>query len=467
MVGPVSKLFLSLSLALIIPAAGASAPEKPRPTLPEQSSHRSTAHRKLKVLVFSPTLGWSHMQYQGRLADLLTNAGHEVHILMQDTNPLMANHTGVTRGQRVRHLPRAPGKETQFLNVSFMTDQFSGPKNMLLDGSLQQFQEVQKDQCIEMITDQALLAELEAEHYDVRISESFHICPFGLFHRVGVRTVVASLAVGVGMNQHAFGVPTFPSWSTNFLSPSLQGPNKSFLERLGHFYLECLDYFYFRHAQYSVFDELYLHEFGPEFPTSAEIMRNVSLLFVNANEFFVLPHFTSHKVVYIGGVVEGKSELLSQPLDAILNKSSKGVVLFSFGSLADPTGMSERMKRAFLRAFSSFPDYDFVWKYNEVGENESAMFAQHPNVHVFDWVTQKAMLRHPRLKAFITHCGLNSLNEAAAVGVPMVGVPLFADQLLNAALMNVKRIGVYLDITQAEEEQPIVDAISEVLFNDV
>lgn len=34
--------------------------------------------RKLKVLVYSPSIGYSHMQYQGKLADLLVEAGHEV-----------------------------------------------------------------------------------------------------------------------------------------------------------------------------------------------------------------------------------------------------------------------------------------------------------------------------------------------------------------------------------------------------
>lgn len=36
------------------------------------------ATRKLKVLVNNPTLGYSHVQFQGRLADALVDAGHEV-----------------------------------------------------------------------------------------------------------------------------------------------------------------------------------------------------------------------------------------------------------------------------------------------------------------------------------------------------------------------------------------------------
>lgn len=38
----------------------------------------SEAKRKLKVLVNSPNVGYSHLQFQGRLADALVNVGHEV-----------------------------------------------------------------------------------------------------------------------------------------------------------------------------------------------------------------------------------------------------------------------------------------------------------------------------------------------------------------------------------------------------
>lgn len=36
------------------------------------------AKRTLKVLVTAPSMGYSHMAFQGRLADLLVDADHEV-----------------------------------------------------------------------------------------------------------------------------------------------------------------------------------------------------------------------------------------------------------------------------------------------------------------------------------------------------------------------------------------------------
>lgn len=34
--------------------------------------------KKLKILVNSPNLGYSHLQFQGKIADILVEAGHEV-----------------------------------------------------------------------------------------------------------------------------------------------------------------------------------------------------------------------------------------------------------------------------------------------------------------------------------------------------------------------------------------------------
>lgn len=53
------------------------------------------------------------------------------------------------------------------------------------------------------------------------------------------------------------------------------------------------------------------------------------------------------------------------------------------------------------------------------------------NVRAYAFVPQLQVLQHADV--FATHCGMNSVNEALACGVPMVCLPVMNDQPLNAA----------------------------------
>ena len=238
------------------------------------------------------------------------------------------------------------------------------------------------------------------------------------------------------------------------------------------FYLESYDYLIMRPRQFGVHDHVFQRYFGSDFPPTVELLRNVSLFFVNSNEFLMVPHITSHKVVYIGGVLETggvEKKQLPAKIEAIFNRAKAGVVLFSFGSLANTTKMGERKRAAFLTAFSRLSDYEFVYKCDDADElmSSSEGVVVPANVHLFKWVPQVEMLHHPKLKAFITHCGLNSLTEAVTAGVPMVGVPIFGDHHYTASIVQSKGLGVYLDITKIENDQVVVDALTEVLTNDM
>uniref|UniRef100_A0ACD5TPU3 Uncharacterized protein n=1 Tax=Avena sativa TaxID=4498 RepID=A0ACD5TPU3_AVESA len=54
------------------------------------------------------------------------------------------------------------------------------------------------------------------------------------------------------------------------------------------------------------------------------------------------------------------------------------------------------------------------------------------------WAPQTAILAHASVGCFVTHCGWNSSLESILNGVPMVAWPLYAEQKMNAAMLEVR-----------------------------
>jgi hydroquinone glucosyltransferase len=54
------------------------------------------------------------------------------------------------------------------------------------------------------------------------------------------------------------------------------------------------------------------------------------------------------------------------------------------------------------------------------------------------WAPQTAILAHGSVGCFVTHCGWNSSLESILNGVPMVAWPLYAEQKMNAAMLEVQ-----------------------------
>jgi len=66
------------------------------------------------------------------------------------------------------------------------------------------------------------------------------------------------------------------------------------------------------------------------------------------------------------------------------------------------------------------------------------------NVLKMRWLPQASLLAHPKTRLFISHCGLNAVFEAAHYGVPVLAIPLSADQHNHAAKVYIHSLSLYL-----------------------
>ncbi|CAN6214219.1 unnamed protein product [Urochloa humidicola] len=74
------------------------------------------------------------------------------------------------------------------------------------------------------------------------------------------------------------------------------------------------------------------------------------------------------------------------------------------------------------------------------------------------WVEQDEVLRHPAVALFVSHCGWNSVTEAAARGVPVLAWPRLADQRVNAGVVARAGLGVWEERWSWEGEEKVVTA---------
>lgn len=71
---------------------------------------------------------------------------------------------------------------------------------------------------------------------------------------------------------------------------------------------------------------------------------------------------------------------------------------------------------------------------------------------------------HPKIKAFVTQGGLQSFDEALTAGVPIVGIPMLADQWYNVERYASLKIGVAL-LMEDLTEDILANAINTVIID--
>ncbi|KAL4940589.1 hypothetical protein BDV06DRAFT_196338 [Aspergillus oleicola] len=70
---------------------------------------------------------------------------------------------------------------------------------------------------------------------------------------------------------------------------------------------------------------------------------------------------------------------------------------------------------------------------------------QDPRFHIVGWVPQRAILDHPSVRLYLSHCGASSTMEAVYHRVPVVAMPVYGDQLANGKRLEAAGVGINMD----------------------
>lgn len=215
-----------------------------------------------------------------------------------------------------------------------------------------------------------------------------------------------------------------PSISTHFAYKDLK---VTFLERLDNYLLQIFDYTYRQWVLYPQMHSAVKHlgNMPNSLPVSELSWRHKFVMF-NHDAAIDTAEQLPANMFAVGGLQMQVPNALPADLQRIMDESKAGVILFSLGTNVEMHMLGDDLLTHILEAFRRLPQYTFLCKF----VLESLPVSLPANVIMRKWIPQNDVLGHPKTKLFITHAGLLSTQESIWHGVPMLGIPVFADQFL-------------------------------------
>ena len=153
-------------------------------------------------------------------------------------------------------------------------------------------------------------------------------------------------------------------------------------------------------------------------------------------------------VSVVGPILTKTRASIAPSLESWLDeRQSRGVIYVSFGTLADIKALQVH---ALIEGLQQ-TGLDVLWALNQ--HQQKMLPVEIPSsFRIENFVPQPAVLAHGAVRVFVSHCGLNSILEAAISAKPILGIPIFGDQFYNSARMV--ELGVGLRLLKEELNGP-------------
>ncbi|XP_076227853.1 UDP-glycosyltransferase UGT5-like isoform X2 [Nomia melanderi] len=405
-----------------------------------------------KILVLAMAPSYSHHVIYPPLLLELTSRGHEIVLVTAAPTSRLdvpnIKQIDISKVFKVRK------------NFNAIRDRFNGVSWLsFVEDELIRMYELSSEEIFKHPQIKQLYKPNSNATFDLVMLEMFHSTSLlALGHRFNAPTIGYSPMGILNIYDHICGAPVFTSHESNWEIEQNAGPNLSFWQRLQNFAI-MWRHIYFQYNYFIPRQQLIAEKYlGPGVPPILDLIRNVSLVFINADEVLnpARPRLSNH-ILYNSPHVSANITPPTKGLKRFFDDAKEGFIYFSLGTNAPINMLPKETLQIFLDVFAKLP-YKVAWKF------EGELPGKSDNVFISSWLPQQTILAQPNIKLFIYQGGVHSGSEAVHFGVPVLVLPIFADQFYQARTIENMGIGKYLDIvtlTRDKLERTIRDIITD------
>ncbi|XP_015264253.1 PREDICTED: UDP-glucuronosyltransferase 2A2-like [Gekko japonicus] len=309
--------------------------------------------------------------------------------------------------------------------------------------------------CDMVVLNEERMKKLQLAGFDLLIADPLMPCGELVAEKLQIPFVYSfRFSAGNTLERLCGALPAPPSYvpaSTSELTDRM-----SYTERMKNLLFYSLHDFIFHQFILRDWNQYYSDVLGRP-TTLCETMGKAEMWLIRTYWDFEFPRPFLPNFEFVGGLHCQPAKPLPEEMEEFVQSSGDhGIVVFSLGSMVQ--NLTDEKSNMVALALSQIPQ-KVVWRYK--GKRPDTLGS---NTRLYDWIPQNDLLGHPKTKAFITHGGTNGIYEAIYHGIPMVGIPLFADQPDNIAHMRAKGMAVELNF-HTMTAQDLVEAVNAVIHN--
>uniref|UniRef100_A0A8D2DZW7 glucuronosyltransferase n=1 Tax=Sciurus vulgaris TaxID=55149 RepID=A0A8D2DZW7_SCIVU len=377
-----------------------------------------------KVLVWSTES--SHWISMKTILERLTQRGHEVTVFKPSVSIFVDGDkssaikfesypSSISR----KYLENLNNKSISVMVYEIQKQPFWKYYSMLQE-IMSQISDVLENICRDSVLNKKLMAKLQESRFDVILSDALFPCG-ELLAEILQKPFVCTLhfSLGYTIEKYSGGLLFPPSYVPVILTEL--SDQMTFIERVKNMLYMIYFDFWFELFNEKRWNQFYSDILGESLVT----MAKADFWLIRTYWDLEFPRPSLPNVDFVGGLHADLKFFPSQEMEDFVQSSGEnGVVVFSLGSMVGT--LNEERANVIASALAQIPQ-KVLWRF--YGKKPDTLG---PNTLLYKWIPQGDLLA-------------NGIYEAIYHDIPVVDIPLFADQYDNISHMKIKGTAVRLD----------------------